>query len=413
MNNILSIKFPSKFKKVIKIICSFLFLLAFFITAYEKIIDCFLGCPPNQLLATSSITKVQLRFDGTTLVNGKPFFPFGFYHVSWNLAPGERRKALRDIAVAGFNTIHASIKGVDDFDNYEQFSDEAGQLGVYVMSEFSTSSSNLAKTVNKFKQKPTILGWSIVDDIDNGRLSANQVLTIHQQVKAADPQHITYVSGYSNRIEKFAYCSDVMAMQSYPIKVGNSQELGSTYSTISNVRKHKTNGAIYANLQTFNWAAEEPENPRYRQGTRAPNFEEVRNMTYQAILGGAKGIIYYTYQDSDWYLPSAHPELWQKMKSLVPEMNSISSLFLNGYFKKFDLGEENILAGIWQEGKEALVVVINTSYDRSNRVTITLPIEAEQSQLMFEEHPSEMSLTGKKLLVDVAPLKVHVYRLNI
>jgi len=348
---------------------------------------------------------VEIRVDGTTLINNKPFFPFGFYHVSWKSTAQERRSALQDIAAAGFNTIHASATNLDD---YGEFLDEAERLGVYVLTE--QNSIGLLNLINAFKQKLAVLGWSMADDVDNGKWSVDNLLKSYQQAKKADPNHITYVSGYSNKIKQFANCSDVIARQSYPIKWRKPEELAATYSDILDTREvaAQFNRSTYANLQTYNWQS---HSSKY-DGAQAPTFQEVRNMTYQALLAGTKGILYYSYHDSSWHLPD-HPDLWDGVKSLVPEIKAISSFVLNGDFRKIKAGENHILAGIWQSKKEALAVVINTSFDRNYEVVIELPINILQVNIMFTEYPDSMSFKSGKLSGFIKPMEVQVYRLKI
>ena len=348
---------------------------------------------------------VEIRVDGTTVIDNQPFFPFGFYHVSWKSTAQERRSALRDIAAAGFNTIHASATNLDD---YGEFLDEAERLGVYVLTE--QNSIGLLNLINAFKQKLAVLGWSMADDVDNGKWSVDNLLKSYQQAKTADPNHITYVSGYSKKIKQFANFSDVIARQSYPIKWRKLEELPATYSDILDARAAAAqfNRSTYANLQTYNWQSH-PSN-KY-DGAQAPTFQEVRNMTYQALLAGTKGILYYTYHDSSWHLPD-HPDLWEGVKSLVPEIKAINSFVLNGDFQKIKTGENNILAGIWQLKKEALAVVINTSFDRDSDVTIELPRNILQANPMFPDYTGSMSFTSGKLSGLIKPVEVQVYRLK-
>ncbi|MEG4282808.1 hypothetical protein QUB68_06740 [Microcoleus sp. A006_D1] len=368
-------------------------------------------CSPAIVAPVAALTPknqkiVEIRAGGTTVINKKPFFPFGFYHVSWESTAEERKSALRDIAAAGFNTIHASATNIDD---YGDFLDEAERLGVYVLTE--QNSIGLQNLVNAFKQKPAVLGWSIADDVDNGKWNGDDILKSHQQAKTVDPNHITYVSGYSNKLKGFANCSDVIARQSYPIKGRKPEELPATYSDISEVWEatSKFNRSTYANLQTYNWQFHPSQ--KY-EGSQAPTFEEVRNMTYQALLAGSKGILYYTYHDSAWHLPN-HPDLWEGVKSLVPELKVISPLLLEGDFQKIDTKMSNIVAGIWVGEDQAVAVVVNSNYGKSREVSLELPIEVREARSMFQGRPSGMSLKGGKLFGSLKPLEVHVYRLAI
>lgn len=346
----------------------------------------------------------EIRTDGVTLVKGKPFFPFGFYHVSWETNTQERKNALNEIANAGFNTIHVSVTRLED---YAEFLNEAEKLGVYVISEQNVGLLNL---ISAFKHKPAVLGWNIADDVDNGRFLPSKIWKLHQLVRKADHSHITYVSGFSERIKQFANCSDVIGMQSYPIRYGKERELSSTYSQISIARDAISafNRSFYANLQTFNWSNVKPL--EYK-GTRTPTFKEVRNMTYQALLAGAKGIIYYTYHDSSWHLPS-QSQLWNELKFLAPEIREISSILLEGKFQKVEANSKSIISGIWVDRNEALVVVVNTSYDRAIEIKLELPISANTAQLLFQKNTSIKNIGSNKIHDVLQPLAVYAYKLK-
>lgn len=344
--------------------------------------------------------KVKIRSDGTTLINKKPFFPLGLY-IGWKSAKEERMRALQDIAKAGFNTIHA---GVPDLNDYETFLDEAKRLGVYVISE---RTGGLPALVNRFKHKPAVLGWDISDDVDDGTNTPEQVDAFNNQIKSSDPNHITYVSGASTKIVHFANCSDVVAMQSYPVRV-KPPDLSSTYSTMFLTRQAvaKFNGTAYANLQAFNWAATQRNEDK---DARLPNSHELRNMTYQALLAGAKGIIYYAYNDENWYLPT-HQHFWESLKSLVPEIQSISPMLLDADFTTIDTGIENIVAGVWTQKNQVLTIVINTSYKNYTEVSINLPIyKLSKVKSLLPINFSSLSFQNGKLSGVIKPLEVYVY----
>jgi len=367
-----------------------------------------MALPPNNKSSLSSEAGIRNQplangvniVNGITIVNGKSFFPFGFYYISWEPTVQDLIKDMRDIAAAGFNTIQAPANEVK---SYEQFLNEAARLGIYVLSE---QGMDLLDMINSFKQKPAVLGWSIADDVDNGKLVPQEVLKIHQQAKLADPHHITYISGYSNKIKEFGNCADVVAMQSYPIGNGED-EISLTYDRVSLTRDAVSpyGKAVYANVQAFAWSNKKQGEPR---PIRVPTFDEVRNMTYQALLAGAKGIIYYTYHDEDWHL-SSYPALWAGMKTLVPEIKAISSLVLNGVLNIIEVGVEKVVAGMWIDRNQALIMIINRSYDRQE-VSIAVPGNFSEVRPIFQNRPATLVLNANRLSGFLKPLDVVVYK---
>ncbi|MFM9265955.1 hypothetical protein [Tychonema sp. BBK16] len=355
--------------------------------------SCFSQAVSKNQPLTNSVNIVN----GITMLNGKPFFPFGFYHVSWESTAQDLIEDMRDIAAAGFNTIHASATEVN---SYEKFLNEAYSLGIYVLSEEGIGLLNM---INSFKQKPAVLGWNIADDVDNGKLVPQEVLKFHQQAKLADPHHITYISGYSDKIKQFGNCADVVAMQSYPIGNGDD-EISLTYDRISLARDvvKQYGKTMYANVQAFAW------HKKNKNSIRVPTLDEVRNMTYQALLAGAKGIIYYTYHDKNWHLPS-HQDLWVGMKTLVPEIKAISSPVLNGVLNIVDGGVEKVITGMWTQRNQALIVIVNRSYDRKP-VSIPIPEIFSQIKPVFDNRPTNLVLNANRLSGILKPLDVEVYQ---
>ncbi|MEG4577109.1 hypothetical protein QUA56_31225 [Microcoleus sp. N3A4] len=357
------------------------------------------------VIANRTSTRTEVRADGTAMVNGKPFFPFGFYHVSSSSTAEVRLNHLREIAAAGFNIIHASFKRFEKFDDYEKFLDEAEKIGIYVLTEFElVPTVDPIQVVNKFKDKPVILGWSIADDVDSNKdgFTPNQILDLHCKFKTADPAHITYISGSKEKkIANFINTADAIGVQAYP--VGENLPLNTVKYMISIARDAAPkNRLIIGNVQSFRW---------YHEGAKVPNFDEIRNMTYQAILAGAKGIIYYTYYDEEWSLRE-HPDLWLGIKSLVPEMQAISSFLLDGDLKNIETGVKNLLAAIWLYQNQTLAVVINTSYDRIADLAITLPENVREARQIFPDRASGMSVKNGQLTGSLNPLDVRVYSLR-
>lgn len=364
------------------------------------------SCPIADVPAGANNTrKVEIRADGTNMVDGKPFFPFGFYHVSWTSTADNRINHLRDIAAGGFNTIHASFRKDDKFDDYEKFLDEAEKLGINVLTEFElVPIVDPIEVVNKFKDKPVILGWSIADDVDSYKdgFIPKQILDLHCKFKNADPAHITYVSGSKEkRISEFINTADAIGVQAYP--VGENLPLNSVKHMISIARgAAPKNRLIIGNVQAFRWD---------REGAPVPTFAEIRNMTYQTLLAGAKGILYYTYFDGAWSLPE-HPELWEQLKSLVPEIKEISPILLEGDLKEIDLGVENVYAGIWVSKDQALAAIVNTSYNKNEKVAMELPVGFTSAEPMFANRSSGMIVKDGKLSGSIEPLEVHIYSLK-
>jgi hypothetical protein len=363
-----------------------------------------IGSPLLPLASCAAQTNtVKLRADGVVLKNDRPFFPIGFYHVSWNVTPAEQLKHLKEIAAAGFNLIHASAT---DLQSYATFLHEANALGVSVISEHHFDPLTF---VQRFKDEPAVLAWNLADDVDNGKRSPAQVRTLHRQVRAADPNHPTYISGYSKGLQQFTQCADILGRQSYPIRRHTTAELSSVSSDmteISSVLVGQPPRTLFANLQIFPWALAKPG----QQGD-VPTPLEVRNMTYQALLGGAKGILYYTYYDEALYLPE-HAALWKELKALNQELKSLSPWFLEGRYQPLKFTQPTLKGGVWLLKQRALLIVVNTSQQEDFKEQVLNSWTQGQNIEPLAHTLPIQSFSGKKLTLTIPAKTVQVYEIH-
>lgn len=70
---------------------------------------------------------------------------------------------------------------------------------------------------------------------------------------------------------------------------------------------------------------------------REPTFYEMKAMTYLAIASGAKGIFYYTFHGSQYFIKDS-PEHWESLKTIVKELKTIYPLLVASEIKDFKIG---------------------------------------------------------------------------
>lgn len=337
---------------------------------------------------------------------GKSIFPLGLYHVSHRLSSQQRLEALKDIAAAGFNVIHAGCSNLDDYNN---FLDEAERLGVYAITEFNEVDYHLV--VKKFANKAAVLGWNIADDAGDHKTKA-QILDMHRQIKAIDPRHYTYisVSNWSNKWAEFADAGDLIGGQSYPIGYPFKNKLKGLPNTLIEVNHvfnigqkeaNKHNRPVIANLQAFKW-----------DNQRLPTSKEVYNMTYQSLLSGVKGILFFAYDDGGKNQIYANDKLWDRLKSLAPEIKKLSPVLIDGTLTKLDTKNEQLLAGQWKYRNSLYIIVVNTSPTKTIATSMTIPIKKGLIKPVFPGHPSGMNLRNGNLYGSVKPEDVHIYQIS-
>jgi len=384
-------------------------------------------CVFQILLAVPVFAQTPLSSPGNAAVvkgrieiDGQPFFPFGFYYGTWAGTEADLYSALQMISAAGFNTMHAGHDYYIDCPNggpcvaFGKFYDQAAQLGVRVLLEFGMSTATLTHLTSTYAGKVAVLGWSIADDVDDGTKTHDQILALYNQAKTQDPRHLVYVSGYRAPSEPgpggvtsatFMDVTDLLGLQRYPVTYGPINLVWQAEA--STVDGAKPRGLpVIANLQSFNWGD--------AHGNRFPTPAEGRNMTYQAIAAGVKGILYYTFRDSGNYLPTGSPSLWTELKAIVPEMNVLAPVLLNGQMTRVlaDVAGDRF-ASYWVYANRVYVIVINTSTSSAKTFSLALPTGTSgPAQPLFSGRPSGMSFSNGVLSGTVQPLEVHAYVFN-
>jgi hypothetical protein len=327
------------------------------------------------------------------IVAREPVFPFGYYHVSWAGSDAERSNALNEIAEAGFNVMHAALDTDDD-----AFIAQAERQGVYILTEFN---ADPPAVIEKYKDESIIISWTTFDDVDNGTRSLEDVAAVYDSVKSADPGRVTMVScSYSESCGPFLRYTDVAGSQSYPIPV---EELLSTTLVLNKIRDDsiQTNTPIWATLQAFAW-----------EDSRPPTPTEIRNMTYQALIAGARGILYYTYMDQYWDI-EAYPEVFEATVELVPEIERLEPMLLEGERTELPTESPYLRAAMWSYGPYVYVIVANTSSEQTLSASLELSEQIKGSaRPLFEDQPAGLVYEDGKLSGAVDPEDVHVYVLD-
>jgi hypothetical protein len=359
--------------------------------------DALLGAA-SMSFATHATPRIQIRpTDLTALVDGKPFFPMGFYHVSWSFSAEDRLQFLREVAAGGFNTVHASLKQMDEWD---AFLAEAEKLGMKVITEFGV---DMTTAITRYRGRKAVLAWNPGDEPDGGGVPPEVMLERHNRIKDADPEVPTYMTlCVPAAYHKYARMAEVIAPDPYPIHHATA----STVPVFTMIRQAVAIATplgrpIWAIPQAFGYARE-------KNSWRVPTFAEERNMTYLALLAGAKGLIYYTYRDTGFDMRE-HPELWEGMQSLPAEIATLEPFLLAGQRALLETSREDLFAGHWSANGRHVLCLVNTAATEAREVSLALPAGVRGAATdLFAAYPAGLGVQGDRLVGILGPLAVAV-----
>ncbi|CAN5309761.1 hypothetical protein BH10PAT1_BH10PAT1_5070 [soil metagenome] len=373
----------------------------------------------------ANTTRSNLRADGTILLDGQPFFPFGFFHTT-SLRDGNCFISdLNTMADAGFNTVVSYIPS--SFTNSAQHGCGTGIQSV-PDSVFSTASargvylfpladwSTHKDIFNILSMQNSVGGWGIGDDANRLIGGSTTLSNINQSVKQASVNQpritIAAIEGHPNSVNFNDYygSSDVLMTESYPVgnlyQNGYQTEEEQSLAYYANTRDGLKQGSATTFLaipQTFAW-------PGPRSGTdvsRYPTSQELRNMMYGAFIYGAKGAVMYAFLSSEMYpktLVTASSSTWNETKAMKQDLfdkSELTQVFMNGKFFVNSKGRTwyepsnysykpssgpGIFAGVWSYNNTFYVIILSTFSDVNSTKSANISLPSDLLGQINSEH---------------------------
>jgi len=248
------------------------------------------GRVPRAKWPRVNVKKVTIGKEGTILVNGKPFFPIGMYHV----IPED----YKDIAYLGFNTVMAGWYPVEKIKEQLNAAQSAGLLANVGLSDRGRGTTlgkkeNVKTKVLGIKKHPALIFYHLLDE---PAVSYYPTLKKgYEFVKSLDSNHLQYCTihcfwSYPDTIiDKAGETRDIYAPDIYPFDTLPVKVVGEGVRMCVEAAKRTgwKKSVIYVG-PCFEWL------PIYR----LPTPKEVRLVAYLAIINGAKGIEWYSYRES-------------------------------------------------------------------------------------------------------------------
>ena len=313
--------------------------------------------------------RVRIDSMKRTIVDGKPFFPLGMYFRNRDL----NATNLAHYAEGPFNCVMPyANKGLSkkELDMY-------GAAGLKVIFDLRHGTTDedgaeewVRKTVAKYRDNPVLLAWYTNDErpvADIPKLAFRQRL-----LEEIDPDHPTWsVQDVFSEARQYMGTYDVLGMDPYPIPKKPIE------TAISSMRQGLegtfASRAVWQVPQAFGWGWLKRKETK---GQRAPTQKEMANMTWQAIAGGANGIVYYAFQHlyekhddpADAFAPA-----WARTKAAASEVKKYESVLLSGEEPPPVSGAtEAVAVRTWRHGGDTYLLAVNCTTN-AQTATLTLP----------------------------------------
>jgi hypothetical protein len=279
---------------------------------------------------------------GTLLWQGKPFFPIGIYHVNHTAVE------YRTLAENGFNMIQGMFPG--NLDTFIKSLDLALRYGIavnvplYVGGKVRENLENSLNTIKAAASHPAVFCWEILDEPDANRNASirDQVPSVYRALKAAhSKQPIELTLCQDESLKFWANHCDIVQIDRYPVP---SKPLTDVYDFCRNAKAAMAPWQPLIFVVQCGWTSDLKSQP---------TFAQARAMVYLALIGGAKGISWYSRQEKNdedgkllWDLMTS--PLWPRLKEINSEIQSLASLVLLG---EEVTGIRSSVSGVYTAGK--------------------------------------------------------------
>lgn len=310
---------------------------------------------------------------GALIVNGRIFFPFGFYCYSpvYPTLPEEE-------VVKGFNMISPYQKILPEtFNERKEYMDRCAVLGLKVHYNLLSVSGGggvssqidgiseeekrdrLINEIMAFRDHPALLSWYISDEPNGYKLPPEELEKIYKTVKENDPWHpvsVVFMAPFLSA-RKYSDALDIVMADPYPIPNVPASQVGKITAQLS--AAFKGFKPVWIVPQAFGGG---------EWWSREPTIQELRSMTYQAIINGAKGIQYFIRQGLNSFPKSTAG--WNECGRMALEISELSPWLLSDEpAPEIRTYSDNITVNSYLHAGKSLILAVNTA-NKPQRIDI-------------------------------------------
>ncbi len=374
----------------------------------------------HQLERTAGEIKRTVYIDehNRVILEGKPFFPLGLYCHGGGSEVGLKDADL--LADSPFNCVMnygINYGGLETIRKYLDYLDahhlkiiystkdvyEGSRYAMLKVGPFEGREAVIKGLVQTFRAHPALLGWYLNDELPRRFLP--KLRENYQWTKQLDPDHPTWIVLYQiGELEHYLDTCDAIGTDPYPVPSRPLTMVGDwTRRTVAAVEGRRSVWMV-PQLHAKKHYSKNPKD-------RAPTYDEIRNMTYQCLINGAKGLVYYSLFD----LRKDGPDFdrrWQEVKSVAAEVARLAPLILSVEPQpRVASDQPQVEVAAWTLKGQTVIAAANVAPEAC-RATIKLPLNGRRPQPLFKARKIAGPVTAEGLTDEFAPYAVHVYQVQ-
>ena len=303
------------------------------------------------------------KITGSLVVDGLPFIPVGFYNY-WPIQPDLAEQEV----VKGFNMMSPYQKIIKkDLEKRKAYMDRCAELGMKVNYNLCSLAGGggvgsdrldisekemlklLLEEVIAFKDHPALLSWYISDEPVLQKQSPRIIQKAYKLIKKIDPYHpITIVFMRPEKADKFVNSLDIIMTDPYVIPMNSVTVVGDKVGNLK--KKYGAEKSIWIVPQAFGGS---------EWWKREPTKQEIRVMTYLAVLKGARGIQYFIRHGLNSFPKST--AMWAECGEIALEIAELTPFLVSSETAPVvSANKKNIEIKAYKKDNEIVIAAINT-----------------------------------------------------
>lgn len=400
------------------------------------------------LLLLSSVTttwsasaRVTITPDGVLETNGVKRFP-----IALTMAPAadakspDGRNALAALHADGISFIrsgptegHWDEAAIEAEARYEEAAARAGLYCMPFLRELGSIGPKqaareqmLRKVIERLKDNPGLGVWKGADEPEWGKLPVESLVRTRQIIRELDPNHPVWIvqapRGTIETLRPYDPTYDILGCDIYPISyppgihsLGKNKQI----SMVGDYTREMTEIAgpkpVWMTLQIAWSGVVKPG-----KTLRTPTFPEERFMTYEAIIDGARGLVYFGGNLPQAFTPRDAElgwnwSFWDKvLKPVISEIapNSPLAPALVAPKSKLNIAvskPDEIEFAVRESGSDLFLLACKRQGETDQATFTGLPSLRSPAEVLFES-PRKVAVENGSFTDWFAPFEVHVYR---
>ena len=304
--------------------------------------------------------KLTIDPQGTLLIDGAPFFPHGFYCV-------RHLDSLKILGDKGFNCA---------FGGGKEFLDEARKNGIRVVGSQSWDPKQIPDGIALCRRHPAFIGYGILEEPSNTGFTRLGMMLNAAVIKKCDPDKPRYVLPNNPAVfGTVAGLGEFILADPYCVRRPDSP-LNMVGDHVRMLRDLHPGKPVWTLLQAH----------RFLHHHIIPSPAQLRAMSYLAIVEGARGILWFAFDDdgntsiSFLRYADGHFEqpAWNALCGLAKEMEDVVPWIVGPAAPQLitACGPERVIhAAAWERNADRLLIVVNSMPDgQTARLTLSGPV---------------------------------------